>query len=156
MDVPVDLSQEPSAYPEPTNSQSFTWYKDGQSLTSSRLSETTYSRLTFSTVLREDAGNYAVSATNYISESMRNDERIGSDMGNFQLDVICKLETTILTLLMSNVFGTYFFQMGLPLKHSDPHSVTYCSMTVFLLSVVLVWTATRRLASHGLLLMVLW
>ena len=60
--VPVDLRQEPVPFPEPS---SFRWYKDGQHLTEADR-PLTYSNVTFSTVRREDAGNYTVSATNLI------------------------------------------------------------------------------------------
>lgn len=92
VNIPVELRQEPSAYPEQTTLHLFEWSKDGQSLSSPRVSEMTYSSVTFSSVLREDAGNYVVSATNYVSDSMSDAERIGTDTGNFQLDVICKLK----------------------------------------------------------------
>ena len=60
--VPVDLRQEPAAFPEPT---SFRWYKDGQPLTQADC-PLTYSNVTFNTIRREDAGSYSVSATNFI------------------------------------------------------------------------------------------
>ena len=84
--VPVDLRQEPTAFPEPTMSGSFTWNKDGQPLTGLAL---TYSNVTFSTVRRTDAGNYTVSAMNFVLGSTT--KQIGSDNGSFYLDVICKL-----------------------------------------------------------------
>ena len=85
VNVPVDLRQEPAAFPEPT---SFHWYKDGQHLTEADR-PLTYSNVTFSTVRREDAGNYTVSATNFVVGS--NVEEVGNDNGSFFLDVICKL-----------------------------------------------------------------
>ena len=84
MNVPIDLRQEPAAFPEPT---SFQWYKNGQRLTEADC-PLTYSNVTFSTVRREDAGNYTISATNFIISS--NTEQVGNDTGNFYLDVICK------------------------------------------------------------------
>ena len=84
--VPVDLHQEPPAFPEPTMQGSFTWNKDGQPLTG--LSQT-YSNVTFPTVRRTDAGNYTVSAMNFVLGSTT--KQIGSDSGSFYLDVICKL-----------------------------------------------------------------
>ena len=81
-DVPVDLHQEPAAFPEPTL---FSWNKDGQPLTGLPL---TYSNVTFPTVRRADAGNYTVSATNFAFENPP--VLIGSDTGSFFLDVLCK------------------------------------------------------------------
>ena len=85
LNVPIDLRQEPAAFPEPT---SFRWYKDGQRLTEADR-PLTYSNVTFSTIRREDAGNYTVSATNFVIGS--NVEQVGNDTGSFFLDVICKL-----------------------------------------------------------------
>ena len=87
INVPIDLRQEPAAaaFPEPTL---FQWYKDGQPLT--RADRTlTYSNVTFDTISRVDAGNYAVSTTNFVIGS--NTEQVGSDTGSFYLDVICKM-----------------------------------------------------------------
>ena len=81
--VPVDLRQEPAAFPEPTL---FSWTKDGQPLTGLPL---TYSSVTFGTVRRTDAGKYTVSATNFVIGSST--EQVGNDTGSFCLDVICKL-----------------------------------------------------------------
>ena len=89
LNIPIDLRQEPAAFPEPT---SFHWYKDGQRLTEADRPPT-YSNVTFSTVRREDAGNYTVSATNFVVGS--NVEQVGNDTGSFFLDVICKLYSTI-------------------------------------------------------------
>ena len=84
LNVPIDLRQEPAAFPEPTF---FRWYKNGQHLTEAdRI--LTYSNVTFSTVRRDDAGNYTVSATNYV---IGNIDQVGNDTGSFFLDVICKL-----------------------------------------------------------------
>ena len=100
-DVPIDLRQDPAAYPEPMTSDSFEWSKDGLPLTetSPRLSQLTYSRVSFDTVIREDAGNYIVSATNYVSGSTT--QEIGSDTGSLRLDVICKQKyyTTIIIVI---------------------------------------------------------
>ena len=81
--VPVDLSQQPEAFPAPNF---FTWNKDGRPLTGHAL---TYSSVTFATVTRQDAGNYAVSATNFVLGSTT--EMVGTDSGDFSLDVICEL-----------------------------------------------------------------
>ena len=87
--VSVDLRQQPAAFPTPT---SFTWNKDGQPLTGHVL---TYSSVTFATVRREDAGNYAVSATNFVPGSTI--EMVGRDTGGFYLDVICKLHAAFMS-----------------------------------------------------------
>ena len=82
LNVPVDLSGAPSAFPVPTY---FRWTKDGNELNDVSL---TYSTITFPSISRSDTGNYAVSATNFV---LNNDSLpVGSDMGTFSLDVICK------------------------------------------------------------------
>ena len=81
--VPVDLRQDPAAFPEPSL---FSWNKDGQPLTGLPL---TYSNVTFDTVRRVDAGNYTVSAANFVIGSST--EQVGSGIGSFYLDVLCKL-----------------------------------------------------------------
>ena len=86
--VPIDLRQQPVAFPAPT---SFTWKKDGRPLTGPML---TYSSVTFATVRRQDAGNYVVSATNFVSSSTS--EMVGSDTGSLSLDVICELGATFM------------------------------------------------------------
>ena len=80
--VPVDLRQEPTAFPEPTL---FIWNKDGQPLTGLPL---TYSNVTIGIVRRTDAGNYTVSATNFVIGSST--VQVGNDTGSFYLDVICE------------------------------------------------------------------
>ena len=62
VNVPVDLRQDPPAFPEPTD---FTWMRNGQPLLRSGLT-TTYSNVTFDSVMRSDAGNYTVTATNFL------------------------------------------------------------------------------------------
>ena len=86
LNVPVDLSQDPAAFPEPT---SYTWTRNGVQL-SSPLSMLTYSTITFPSVSRSDAGNYVVSAMNFVPDN-NNTVLIGSDTGSFSLDVICKI-----------------------------------------------------------------
>ena len=86
VNVPVDLRQEPAGFPEPTM---FTWYRGGQEL--SELAQTFFS-VTFDTITRTDAGNYTVTATNFILNSTV--EQVGSDTGSFYLDVVCKLHDT--------------------------------------------------------------
>ena len=83
VDIPVDLRQDPPAFPEPTD---FTWTRNGLTLRSGLTS--TYSSVTFNSVVRSDAGNYTVTATNFLlNDSSR---PIGSDPGSFYLDVLCK------------------------------------------------------------------
>ena len=83
--VPVNLSQDPA--PFPLDMISFIWSRDGQPLTTGPSGPAlTYSTVTFATIEREDAGNYTVVATNSVE-----DEQVGSDTGNFYLDVLCKM-----------------------------------------------------------------
>ena len=79
--VPVNLTKGTTAFPEPT----FSWTRDGQLLIGPDL---TYSSVTFENVRRMDAGNYTVSATNFILNSTT--EQVGNDTGSFYLDVLCK------------------------------------------------------------------
>ena len=84
LNVPVDLSQAPAAFPQPRN---FTWTRNTVMLNNPTLS-LTYSSIIFPSVRRSDAGRYVVSATNFVID---NDMvQIGSDIGSFTLDVICK------------------------------------------------------------------
>ena len=84
VNVPVDLLQDPPAFPEPTD---FTWMRNGQPSLRSGLT-TTYSNVTFDSIMRGDAGSYTVTATNFLlNDSTR---PIGSDSGTFYLDVLCK------------------------------------------------------------------
>ena len=95
VNVPVDLRQDPPAFPEPTD---FTWTRNGQPSLRSGLT-TTYSNVTFDSVMRSDAGNYTVTATNFLlSDSSR---PIGSDSGSFYLDVLCKFLICTQALLTS-------------------------------------------------------
>ena len=80
--VPVDLTEGFAAFPEP----SFSWTRNGQPFTAPGLN---YSTVVFDNVKREDAGNYNVSATNFILNSTT--EQVGNDTGSFYLDVLCKL-----------------------------------------------------------------
>ena len=82
--VQVDLRQVPAAFPEPTM---FTWYRSGQELISL---PRTYSNVTFATIRRADAGNYTVSATNFVLPGSPGTMQVGNDTGSFYLDVICK------------------------------------------------------------------
>ena len=85
--VPVDLHREPAGFPEPSAPGSFVWRKDGRPLDSSRVL-LTFSSVEFAIVMREDAGMYTVTATNYVIGSTT--QRVGTDTGSFRLDVICK------------------------------------------------------------------
>ena len=83
--VPVDLRQEPVAFPdEPI---SFSWVKDGQLLTQID-HPLTHSNVTFDTVSRADTGTYTASATNFAVPNFE-PRLVGSDTGSFYLDVIC-------------------------------------------------------------------
>ena len=84
--IPVDLRQEPLAFPEPTIPGSFMWTKDEQPLTGFDL---TYSNVTFTRIRRAEAGSYFVTATNYVGNTTST-QQIGTDIGSFYLDVICK------------------------------------------------------------------
>ena len=93
--VPVELGQSPAAFPEPSL---FSWSKDEQPLSSGPGRTLTYSSISFSPVRRSDAGNYMVSATNYIIGSST--EQVGNDTGSFVLNVICKLENLLMWTLI--------------------------------------------------------
>ena len=60
LNVSVDLSRDPPAFPVPRD---FSWTRNGNARSDASL---TYSTITFPSVSRTDAGNYAVSATNFI------------------------------------------------------------------------------------------
>ena len=81
--VPVDLALDPPAFPVPS---SFFWTKDGESLATGPT--LTYSTAIFVAIGRQDSGDYAVNATNFILDNPT--QQIGSDAGSFTLDVICK------------------------------------------------------------------
>ena len=87
--VPVDICQQPAAFPTPT---SFIWNKDGLPLAGHML---TYSSMTFATVRREDAGNYAVSTTSFVPDGKT--EMVGTDTGGFSPNVICKLHAAFMS-----------------------------------------------------------
>ena len=84
LDVPIDLHQEPAAFPEPSN---FEWLIGGQPLRQNGIT-TTYSSVTFDSIVRTDSGNYTVNATNFLLDNAN--EPAGNDMGSFCLDVLCK------------------------------------------------------------------
>lgn len=83
--ISVDLALDPPAFPVPS---SFSWTKDEKNLTTVTGPTLTYSSTTFDTIERQDSGNYAVNATNFILDNPT--QQIGSDTGSFILDVICK------------------------------------------------------------------
>ena len=85
--ITVDLHQDPAAFPEPTL---FSWNKDGQPLSATELT-LTYSSVTINTVRRADAGNYTITATNFVLPSSPVANQLSNDTGSFYLDVICKL-----------------------------------------------------------------
>ena len=84
--ITIDLSQEPAAYPVPTL---FTWNKDGQPETDPTLT-LSYSNVSIDTVRRADAGNYTVTATNFVLPGSPGGNQVGNDTGSFYLDVLCK------------------------------------------------------------------
>ena len=87
--ITVDLRQDPAAFPEPTL---FSWSKDGQPLSVQTELTLTYSNVTINTVKRADAGNYNVTATNFVLPGSSGTlDQVGNDTGSFYLDVICKL-----------------------------------------------------------------
>ena len=79
--VPIDLSLDPAAFPEPTD---FSWNVNGQPLTNL---PRTYSSVNFSTVRRSHTGNYTVFAANYLLNDST--VQVGNDTGSFYLDVLC-------------------------------------------------------------------
>ena len=91
--VSVDLALDPRAFPVPFL---FSWTKGGESLTTVTGPTLTYSTAAFDTIERQDSGDYAVNATNFILDNPT--QQIGSDTGSFTLDVICKfyLHSTML------------------------------------------------------------
>ena len=80
---PIDISQEPTAFP--TDTVSFEWTRGVQSLISGPGLSLTYSTVTFSNIDRQDSGNYSVFASNVLEG-----REVGNDTGSFNLDVICK------------------------------------------------------------------
>ena len=83
LNVPIDLLQEPIAFPEPD----FEWLVGGQPLRQNGIT-TTYFSVTFDSVMRSDTGNYVVTATNFLLDN--SSQPVGSDTGSFSLDVLCK------------------------------------------------------------------
>ena len=87
--IPVDISQEPFAFPEPTD---YMWLKDGQPLRNGLTK--TYSNITFNSVLRTDSGIYTVFAANTLLNDTS--QQIGNDSGSFHLNVLCKFAAQML------------------------------------------------------------
>lgn len=83
--VTVNLLLEPVAFPQPSK---FEWLKGDQPLRRSGIA-TSYSSITFSSVMRSDTGYFTVSATNYLLNNST--QPVGTDMGSFILCVLCKL-----------------------------------------------------------------
>ena len=84
-DVTIDLGQDPAPFPEPGI---FNWSKDGQPLLDDSIVSLTFSNVTFLLVTRNISGNYTVSATNFLLDNTS--QQLGSDVGSFHLDVLCK------------------------------------------------------------------
>ena len=86
INVPVDLSQEPVAFPEPSV---FSWNVNGHGQPLTNLPQAlSYSNVNFSTIRRGHAGNYSVFAANYLLNDPT--AQVGNDTGSFYLDVLCK------------------------------------------------------------------
>ena len=84
LNILIDLLKEPTAFPEPSD---FEWLLDGQPLRGNGIT-TSYSSVLFASVMRTDAGNYTVNATNFLLDN--SSQPVGSDTGSFHLDVVCK------------------------------------------------------------------
>ena len=84
-DFTIDLGQDPAPFPEPGI---FNWSKDGQPLLDDSIVSLTFSNVTFLLVTRNISGNYTVSATNFLLDNTS--QQLGSDVGSFHLDVLCK------------------------------------------------------------------
>ena len=84
-EVTIDLGQDPAPFPEPSI---FNWSKDGQQLWDDHNISLTDSNVTFLLVTRNISGNYTVNATNFLLDNTA--QQVGSDVGSFYLDVLCK------------------------------------------------------------------
>ena len=80
---------------------SYIWTRNGVVL-SGPPPTLSYSTVTFPSVSRNDAGNYAVSATNF--DLNNSTVPIGSDTGSFSLDVICKFDIIMVYHLRNALF----------------------------------------------------
>ena len=98
----VDLLQDPTAFPEPTL---FSWSKDGQPLSATELTQT-YSNITIDTVRRADAGNYTVTATNFVLSDVPVANQLSNDTGSFYLDIICKFHKNALDVIVIKTMNT--------------------------------------------------
>lgn len=137
--VPVELSQSPVAFPEPTL---FNWSKNGQAFNDPSL---TYSSVTFTPLRRSDTGNYMVSATNYILGSST--EQVGNDTGSFFLNVICTLGDFVVAY---DYTDSVYIQMGHPSKSLGLlSSMHYWTIAFSPSSVAQVWIATLKQPSPG-------
>ena len=84
--ITIDLRQDPAPFPEPSI---FNWSKDGRPLSGdNNIISLTYSNVTFLLVTRNISGNYTISATNFMLDNIS--QQLGSDVGSFHLDVLCK------------------------------------------------------------------
>ena len=96
VNIPVDISQEPLAFPEPTN---FMWLKDQLPLRNGLTK--TYSNVTFNSVLKTDSGIYTASAANTLLSDTS--QQIGKDSGSFHLNVLCKFAVETLQVVVLNL-----------------------------------------------------
>ena len=80
---PIDISQDPTAFPMETVSSE--WTRNGRHLSSGPGLSLMYSTVTFFSVNRQNSGNYFVFASNVVEG-----REVGNDTGSFSLDVICK------------------------------------------------------------------
>ena len=94
--ITVDLLQDSAAFPEPTL---FSWSKDGQPLSATELT-LTYSSVTINTVRRADAGNYTITATNFVLPDIPLVNQLSNDTGSFYLDIICKFHKNVLDIIV--------------------------------------------------------
>ena len=108
---PIDISQEPTAFP--TDTVSFEWTRGVRPLISDPGVSLTYFTVTFSNIDRQDSGNYFVFASNVVE-----DREVGNDTGSFNLNVICKHACLSVCLL------------PFPLRYKAAHII----MTVYLAS----------------------
>lgn len=84
--VGVDIEDVPEAYPTPTPS-TYQWRRLGEGVMSDSRVTYSYADVLFSSVQRTDSGPYTLTATNHRLDS---GAVIGTDTGNFTLDVLCE------------------------------------------------------------------
>ncbi|MCG8626741.1 MAG: immunoglobulin domain-containing protein [Proteobacteria bacterium] len=101
--ITIDLRQDPAAFPEPTL---FSWSKDRQTLSATTELTLTYSSVTINTVRRADAGNYTVTATNFVLPDVPVANQLSNDTGSFYLDIICKLHKNVLGVIVIKTMNT--------------------------------------------------